>query len=138
MERIVDKPLRIWIVDDDMIYRFTARCFLEQWQPTSTIEEFAEGTSALARVRQVSNDPELLPDIILVDIYMPELDGWELLAELEPLREQLPKPIRIFIVTGSLDEQLKLSVHKTTKVNGLLLKPIVLMDFEALVMPSAA
>ena len=40
---------------------------------------------------QHKNSPEHLPDVILLDIYMPDLDGWGFLQEFGHIKEQLEK-----------------------------------------------
>ena len=44
---------------------------------------------------------EHLPDVILLDIYMPELDGWGFLQEFGLIKDQLTKPVKIYIISSS-------------------------------------
>jgi hypothetical protein len=63
---------RILLVDDDEIMRESLRRALEQehW----TVAEAANGRVALERLA------ELRPDVIMLDLMMPEMDGFEFLA----------------------------------------------------------
>ncbi len=45
--------------------------------------------------------PEHLPDVILLDIYMPDLDGWGFLSEFGKIRDQLAKPVNVYIISSS-------------------------------------
>ena len=61
----------ILIVDDHEVVRNGIRSYLE------TIKDFevvGEAESGEAAVQMVS---ELIPDIVLLDIMMPQMDGWE-------------------------------------------------------------
>jgi signal transduction histidine kinase/DNA-binding response OmpR family regulator len=76
-------PARILLVDDNADMRdYVARLLRERW----TVDTAADGTSALAMVR---DDP---PDLILADVMMPGLGGFELLEQLraEPATRAIP------------------------------------------------
>lgn len=70
------------------------------------------------------NDSEL-PDIILLDINMPIMDGWQFIELYSALIEQHPtKEIKLYLLSSSID----LNDHKKAKalsaVNGFIIKPI--------------
>jgi DNA-binding NarL/FixJ family response regulator len=64
-------PLRVLIVDDFAPVRRTVRCLLEEYRALEVIGEAADGAVAvqLAAV--------LRPDVIVMDVHMPRLDGVE-------------------------------------------------------------
>ena len=68
------RPTRILLVEDDDSQRGRIRSWLagRQW----IVQEAANGREALARMR------ETRPDMILLDLMMPDLNGIELLAKL--------------------------------------------------------
>jgi len=59
---------RILIVDDNLYARTTIRSLLD-WHSFQVCGEAKDGREAIERVR------ELKPDVVLLDINMPELDG---------------------------------------------------------------
>ena len=63
------KQIRILIVDDHPIVRQGLAAVLEQEEDLSVVGEAANGLEAVARAR------ELAPNIILMDLQMPEMDG---------------------------------------------------------------
>ena len=77
------KP-RVLVVEDDGMQRERIRLWLEDSQ--YLVEEAANGNEALARLR------ERRPDVILLDLMMPELDGFGLVAALqkEPSWRNIP------------------------------------------------
>jgi DNA-binding NarL/FixJ family response regulator len=65
----------VLIVDDHASFRSTARSLLEA-EGFEVVGEAVDGTSALAAVR------ELKPDLVLLDIQLPDMDGFEVAQEL--------------------------------------------------------
>ena len=73
---------RVMIVDDHAGFRLSAKRLLET-EGYDVIGEADDGASALARAR------ELVPEVIVVDVHLPDTDGFALAAELAAL---VPRP----------------------------------------------
>lgn len=63
------EPIRIVIVDDQELVRAGLHPLAERDGDIAVISEAADGRSGLSRVR------ELRPDVVLMDIRMPVMDG---------------------------------------------------------------
>jgi DNA-binding NarL/FixJ family response regulator len=74
-------PLRILIADDHGIVRRGVRALLESQSGWRVCGEAATGAEAVCKARQ------LKPDVIVMDITMPELSGWEATRQ---IRAQVP------------------------------------------------
>ncbi len=72
--------IRTLIVDDEPLARERIRLLLEQEPDLEIVGECSDGNEALAAIRRAS------PDLMFLDIQMPELDGFGLLAQLDPAR----------------------------------------------------
>ena len=81
--------IRVLIVDDHAILRDGIRSLLERQEGIAVVGEASNGLEALARVG------ELEPDIVLMDIAMPEMDGLEATRR---VKEDYPD-IRVLILT---------------------------------------
>jgi DNA-binding NarL/FixJ family response regulator len=68
----------VLLVDDHSSFRASARRVLEG-DGYQVVGEAADGTSAVARAR------ELRPQLALVDVYLPDIDGFEVAARLAAL-----------------------------------------------------
>ena len=90
------RPIRILIADDHEIVRRGLRTLLESEPGCSVIGEAANGSEAVAKA------VELRPDVALLDVDMPELNGMEVTRR---IREALPQT-----------EVLALSVHDSEHV----------------------
>ncbi len=70
------KSMRVLIVDDEPLARERVRSLLAKEEDVEIVGECATGAEAVASAR------ELKPDVMLLDIQMPELDGFGVLREL--------------------------------------------------------
>jgi DNA-binding NarL/FixJ family response regulator len=68
-------PVTVLIVDDHPSFRATARLLLES-EGFEVVGEAADGASGLRRAR------ELAPDLVLLDVQLPDIDGFEVAAQL--------------------------------------------------------
>jgi CheY-like chemotaxis protein len=64
---------------------------------------FKDGKSLLTYIKSNFNDAANLPDVIFLDINMPEMDGWRVLEFLEMIYDRLSKPIAVYIISTSVD-----------------------------------
>ncbi|MCW3466877.1 response regulator [Chitinophaga nivalis] len=114
----------IFIVDDDPIHQQIAKIMIERQAISSNIRVFSDAQDVLDYIRENKDVPAALPDLILLDLNMPVMDGWEFLEEYAVFCEQLPKSIRIFVLTSSIDEKDKERVNAYRFVTGYLTKPL--------------
>lgn len=98
--------ITILIVDDHEVVRNGIRSYLETVKEFQVIGEAASGEEA---VKLVS---EHIPDIVLLDLIMPGMDGFQVIHELE--RNERWKGIPVVVMSGkelSESEQKQLEAH---------------------------
>jgi NarL family two-component system response regulator LiaR len=107
----VAEPIRVLIVDDHAVVREGLQAFLELQEGIEVAGQAADGEDAVeAAVR-------LRPDVILMDLVMPRLDG---VAAMRSLRESVPDA-RVIVLTSFLDDD-KLLPALRAGAAGYLLK----------------
>jgi DNA-binding NarL/FixJ family response regulator len=89
--------IRLLIVDDQELVRTGLRLFLETQDDLEVVGEAGDGAEAIERAR------ELRPDVVLMDIRMPRIDGVEATARLASLDIE-PRPRVLVLTTFDLDE----------------------------------
>lgn len=93
---------KICIIDDDEIYIFLMKKSFAAMGVSNEILSFLNGADALEELIKLKNDHEDLPGIILLDINMPIMDGWEFLNEFRKLSEDISKKVSVYIVSSSI------------------------------------
>jgi DNA-binding NarL/FixJ family response regulator len=92
---MTEKPIRVLLVDDQVLMRRGLRKLLEVEARIEVVGEAADGVEALQIV------PETRPDVALVDARMPKMDGVELIKRLS---EEHPRVAAIVLTTFDDDE----------------------------------
>ena len=82
--------LRAIVVDDEERARRRLVRMLEEWHDVEVVAEAASGIEAVAAIRKLS------PELVFLDVQMPDLDGFGVLA-------QLPHPPRYVVFTTAYD-----------------------------------
>jgi two-component system chemotaxis response regulator CheY len=116
--------LTLALVDDDRIYQFTTERMLQRLDANIKFLWFKDGEEALQFISDNTGDATALPDILIVDINMPFLDGWQFLDAFRAVREGLAKTIDIYMVSSSNDDRDLVRARSTDGVRDYVEKPI--------------
>jgi NarL family two-component system response regulator LiaR len=129
--------IRVLIVDDHAVVREGLRTFLELQDGIQVVGEAADGERAVAQA------VALEPDVILMDLVMPGLDG---IGAMRLLRQRAPSS-RVIVLTSFLDDE-RLMPAMESGASGYLLKDVepaelaravrVACDDEAVIDPTVA
>jgi NarL family two-component system response regulator LiaR len=103
----------VLVADDHPVVRSGLRTFLDLQPDLEVIGEAEDGEEAVARVR------ELVPDVVVMDIVMPNVDGIEAIRR---IRDASPAT-RVLVLTSFLDDEKVLPAVKAGAA-GYLLKDV--------------
>lgn len=95
------KIANLWIIDDDPMSSFYIKRLAELGELAHIITIYNSAQGAIDYLLHHKKSQEHLPDVILLDIYMPEIDGWEFLAELKKIKSLLVKEPEMYIISSS-------------------------------------
>jgi len=98
-----DKKLKIFLIDDDDIHLTTAELFLKD---EYEIRKSQVGQEALDCIK--SN--EFVPDIILLDVMMPTMSGWEVFKRVREIGSM--KNVPIAFLTSLVEEEERKKAYK--------------------------
>jgi CheY-like chemotaxis protein len=120
------KKKEIWIVDDDNIYQIIVRKIISKIELFSSFSSYKNGKDAIDTLKKAIENNENIPDVILLDINMPIMDGWEFMDEIVSYKSKLKQKIAIYIVSSSIAVQDKDKAKTYTEILGFLSKPITM------------
>ena len=118
----------IWIVDDDAIYQIIVNKIIQRSDMFSAISTFKNGKEAIDNLHNAIENKADLPDIILLDINMPIMDGWEFMEELGLIKPRFSKEIVVYIVSSSIAVEDKNKSKSYENILGYLSKPVTVND----------
>ena len=103
--------MRLFICDDNEQYRTLARMVLEM-AGHEIVGEAGDGAEAVAQA------PSTEPDVLLLDLNMPNMSGFEALPH---LREQLPASKILILTTGQAPQERERALE--SGADGYIVKP---------------
>ena len=128
------KAKKVFLVDDDFIFREAAEVLIKSSGLTEEVVHFENGLEAYDALVTLANSPSELPEIMFLDINMPIMNGWELLEDLKRAQSVLREQIQIHILTSSISQE-DLNLSKEYEfINGYISKPLTRADLESLAM----
>ena len=110
---MADAPISVLVVDDHAVVREGLRTFLGLQDGLEVVGEAADGEEACAQAAR------LRPDVILMDLTMPRLDG---VGAMRELRRRLPAT-RVVVLTSNVDDNRLLAAIQAGAA-GYLLKSV--------------
>lgn len=90
MDAVKTRKIRVFVVDDHAIVRDGIQSLLATEPDIEWVGEAANGDEAVAKVRTIR------PDIILMDLVMPEMDGIEAIRQIMAFQPE----VRILVLTS--------------------------------------
>ena len=115
---------KVFIIDDDPIHQRIAQIMITKHRIFDEYISFTEAANGLKFLGENHDKIDLLPDVILLDLNMPVMDGWDFLEGFDKIKNGLAKKIRIFIVSSSVDEKDISRSQTYTDVKGFISKPL--------------
>ncbi|KAB5487566.1 MULTISPECIES: response regulator [Flagellimonas] len=114
----------LFLVDDDDTYQFIVQRTLSSINLVKSIRIFSNGREAINFLESSIGDPNLIPDVILLDLTMPIMDGWQFLENYILLKPRLGKRVHIYVVSSSVDPSDVERAKNISEVSDYIVKPI--------------
>lgn len=128
------KPIRkLTIVDDDDAFVFLTKELLSEADMVDNVNVFRNGKEALDFIETHKGNAQELPEILLLDLSMPVMDGWQFLNRFNQLTSELARPIAIYICTSSISPDDVAKARSVRTVSDFLVKPVTHENLFAMV-----
>lgn len=115
---------QLTLIDDDDVFVFLTSRMLEKYKLVDLIKIFDNGYDALVYIKENLDNIEALPDIILLDLSMPIMDGWQFLEEYVKINPRIGKKITIFICSSSISPDDVTRAMNINAVSDFIIKPM--------------
>lgn len=127
----------IAIIDDDEISLLLIRKLFEQKKIAKTILSFSSGLEALDYFENNASEITQLPSVVLLDITMPLISGWQFLDELNKIEFVAGYTPAVCIISAFVTVDFEV-LRKYPVIKGYLTKPVVPNKLIALIESVAA
>ncbi|WP_378187133.1 response regulator [Aquimarina sp. W85] len=119
-----NKRLSLCLVDDDIIHQFIIKKLVQQLHQQERLLIFSNGEEAINFIKSVANGVVQLPDLILLDLNMPIMDGWQFMDEFNNIAPKLKKEIKIYVLSSSDNPDDIERAKEYERISDYLIKPI--------------
>lgn len=118
------KYKKAMVIDDNQIDLYIAEMVMQTTKFAEKVICMSSAKEALAYLKPLYESQEELPDLIFLDINMPEMTGFDFLNEYQHLAENIRKKCIIMMLTTSLDEDDRTQAEGNQFVRKFLNKPL--------------
>ncbi len=117
-----------YIIDDDEIIIYLTDKILKKVEFCDRVAKFTDAQKAIDQLKEAISTGKDIPEVILFDLNMPNMDGWEFIEEF--VRLPLEKPIPTFIFTSSIDPADKKKSYNYEVIKDFITKPLTVQKLD--------
>jgi two-component SAPR family response regulator len=112
------------VVDDDSVNNLICRKVIKNVFPEAVVLTFTNPETALTYIKSIYFDSCGKATILLLDINMPILSGWDFLEEFEGFDANIKEQLKIYMLSSSTDQLDKDLANENKNVCGYIEKPL--------------
>ena len=120
------------VVDDTYVDRYIAERNIRKYDFAEEIIFKDSAKNALDYLEEFSNKPDELPQIIFLDVRMPEMDGFGFLEEFAKLSESIKTKCNIVMLSTSINPNDTELARANKYVSQILIKPLDLATINSI------
>lgn len=125
--------MRVWITDDDTIFHFIIERFAQSLPQVEELRFFTNGSAMVNALQHTKKGP----DVLLLDINMPIMNGFEVMEYLHKNPDLSEKIKSAFVISSSMIPDEKEQALSYSFVSGFYSKPIFVQQFVEIVLGTA-
>jgi len=118
--------MRFIAIDDDPVNNMICKLTIEMVANKPEIITFTKPQEGFDYIiNQYASPEDQNPTVLLLDLNMPVMSGWEFLERFDNLKEDVKKRFSIYILSSSVDPRDKQRSYANKNVQAFLVKPLV-------------
>lgn len=116
---------RFIVVDDDTVNNLISKITILRFSKNADVQLFTDPEIALLSIKKmICHTDDYLKTIILLDINMPSMSGWEFLDEFADFGEDILKQFTVYMLSSSIDRSDMERIDNHILVSGFFSKPL--------------
>ena len=114
------------MIDDNPVEHLIVRRISERDGLFESLDCVDDGTKILDVLEKGGESVARIPDIILLDLHMPKLSGWEFMKRFDDVYKKLLKQVDVYVLSSSVNESDRRASLSYPFVKGFYTKPMTI------------
>ncbi len=115
---------KVVLIDDNPIDHYIMRTMLYNNEVCKQATYTFDGSMIIEFMEQHKTESKRLPDVIFLDLTMPDFSGWDFLEKFEKLKGSLQKHINLYVMTSSIRDSDRERSARYNCVSSFISKPL--------------
>jgi DNA-binding NarL/FixJ family response regulator len=117
---------RFLLIDDDDIICIVHPAIIQQTFPDSSVEIIKSSSDAIEYLNEMAEMNAPYPDAVFLDINLPQMNGFDILAQLTVGAQEWLKNTKIYMLSSSIDERDMERVKENPLIHSFVGKPLTI------------
>jgi len=115
---------RLVMIDDNQIEHLIMQKMFDSYELFHNADHVSDGRTVIDLLSKKMIADTEIPDIIFLDLHMPDFNGWDFLEQFNNLQLSFKKTVSIYIVSSSIDPEDRARAKKYPFVHDFITKPV--------------
>jgi len=123
-----NKVERVCVIDDDPIFLYGIKRIMKEIEFCDEIIVYEDGESALNELGSMVLEGKKLPDVVLLDLNMPVMDGWVFLDDFVKFPNHNQDHLSLYILSSSINPGDIEKAKQYPIIENYISKPVTISD----------
>ncbi|MCR8557981.1 response regulator [Mucilaginibacter sp. BJC16-A38] len=123
---------KLFVLEDNPIDQYILKSNLDKYEAFEEITYYSNGKPLINYLDANRDNPVRLPDMMFVDLEMPEVNGWHVLEKLNALSNSSCKEIIVYVISTSIALNDILRANAYSFVKEFISKPVTNKNYRAI------